>query len=312
MAEEKKTVREKNMIKELLLKHIKSDHIIDAPEMSGYTSFKAGGNALFMAEPQNEAELLDVLAELRNGGIRHFVMGNGTNFVVADEGFDGVILRLGGAFNEIALLDQNTMQADAGASLSMLAKAALKYDLSGLEFATGIPGSIGGAIYMNAGAYGGEIKDVLAGVRILDIRSMDIRYIDASDLNLGYRYSALHDSGDVVLSGSFSLEKAEHENIAAAMSDYVSRRNAKQPVGSPSGGSFFKRPEGHYAGALIERAGLKGMSIGGARVSPLHAGFIVNAGGATAADIEALAKLVQNTVYDKFGVLLEPEVKILR
>lgn len=296
----------------LLLEYVGQTHIIENADMRKYTSFKAGGRAKFLVDPQNAEELSALIGALKKEAVRFFIMGNGTNFIVADDGFDGVIIRIGNAFDRIEQVTDDILRVGAGAKLSSAARAALQYDLSGLEFAAGIPGSMGGAVYMNAGAYGGEVKDVLLSAQILDTETLKITEVDAAELDLGYRCSALQSNDNIVLSVLLKLDKEESSVISARMSDFMRRRNEKQPLAFPSAGSFFKRPLNNYAGALIEEAGLKGMSIGGAQISPLHAGFMVNRDGASASDIENLCALVQNVVYDKFEVLLEPEVEILR
>ena len=195
--------------------------------------------------------------------------------------------------------------------MSAVAKAALSENLTGFEFASGIPGSIGGAVYMNAGAYGGEMKDIVESAELLSADGKSIRTVSAEEMNFGYRRSILQDTGEVAVSVTLKLKKGEHAEISEAMRELTRRRNEKQPVQYPSAGSFFKRPAGYFAGKLIEDAGLKGLSVGGAQVSEKHSGFIINKGGASAADIIDLMHLVQNMVYDKFGVKLEPEVRII-
>lgn len=299
-------------IGELILEYVERTHIIENADMRKYTSFKAGGNAKFLVDPQSIDELSTLIGALKKEAVRFFIMGNGTNFVVADEGFDGVIIRLGNGFDKIEQVADNILRAGAGAKLSSVARAALQYGLSGLEFAAGIPGSMGGAVYMNAGAYGGEMRDILISAQVLDIETLEISEMGAVELDFGYRSSALQSNNNIVLSVMLELNKEEPSAISMRMSEFMHKRNEKQPLTLPSAGSFFKRPLNNYAGALIQDAGLKGMSIGGAQISPLHAGFMVNRDGATATDIENLCALVQNVVYDKFEILLEPEVEILR
>ena len=197
------------------------------------------------------------------------------------------------------------------ALMSSVARKALEAELAGFEFASGIPGSIGGGVFMNAGAYGGEIADVIEYAKVLEKASGSIKQIPASELELSYRHSALQQSGDIVLEVKLNLKKGSYGDIAEKMKTLTARRNEKQPVQYPSAGSFFKRPEGYFAGKLIQEAGLKGLSVGGAKVSSKHSGFVINTGGATASDILSLMRLVQNTVYDKFGVMMEPEVRII-
>ena len=237
-------------------------------------------------------------------------LGSGSNILIKDSGFSGIVIKLGEGFNEIEVTGEE-VKALAGAKLSSVARAALDNSLAGFEFASGIPGSVGGGIFMNAGAYGGELKDIVVSVDAISADGETEYTLTGEELDFGYRHSIFHDSKDIVLSATFKLSKGNKEEIDATMRELMEKRNTKQPVQLPSAGSFFKRPEGHFAGGLIEQAGLKGLSVGKAQVSPLHAGFIVNNGGATATEIIELMHLVQYTVYDKFGVRLEPEVRII-
>ena len=277
--------------------------------MAGYTSFRCGGNAKLLLIPEDGEQLFYVLEKLRRDGEKFMILGNGSNVLFADEGYDGTVVHLGEAFSGIAI-DGETVTAGAGALLSRIARAAADASLSGLEFASGIPGSLGGGIFMNAGAYDGEMKNVLLSVQ--SIRA-DGQLIErkASELGLGYRRSIFMDNGEVILSAKLGLKPGEKSEIEAKIADFTNRRVTKQPLQFPSAGSFFKRPEGYFAGKLIQDAGLKGLRVGGAMVSPLHAGFLINAGGATATDVIDLMKVVQETVMERFGVLLEPEVRII-
>ena len=238
------------------------------------------------------------------------IIGNGSNILVRDGGFDGVIIKLGDAFTKIEQ-DGKRITAGAAALLSTVSKEAAQRGLTGMEFAGGIPGSLGGAVYMNAGAYGGEMKDAVKSVKAISPDGMREYTSDVSELALSYRHSIFTENGDIVTEVTLELENGDKAEIEKTMRELAEKRSAKQPLKFPSAGSFFKRPEGYFAGALIEEAGLKGLSVGGAQVSPLHAGFIVNTGGATASDVISLMKLVQNTVKDKSGIELVPEVRII-
>lgn len=283
--------------------------IQDAP-MAKYTSFRAGGAADLMAVPQSEEQLQEILQRLASDGVPHMVLGNGTNVLVRDGGYHGVIVRIGEAFSYIRT-EEDRLICGSGALLSMAAKAAAHAGLTGLEFASGIPGSIGGAVFMNAGAYGGEMKDVLVEAKILEKDSPAFAAKTAAELDMGYRHTALHEDGGVVVEAVIGLKPGDQEEIRQTMSELTAKRNEKQPVNYPSAGSFFKRPEGYFAGKLIQDAGLKGLTLGGAQVSQLHSGFIINTGGATATDIIGLMQIVQAVVQEQFGVLLEPEVRII-
>ncbi|QIB70708.1 UDP-N-acetylmuramate dehydrogenase [Aminipila butyrica] len=278
--------------------------------MSLHTSFRTGGRAEALVTAENESHLAQTLAVLHREQIPHLVLGSGSNVLIKDGGYRGVVIKLGSRFQEIET-EGTQLTAGSATKISAAAKAAMEEGLSGLEFASGIPGSIGGGIFMNAGAYGSEVKEILVSATAMAKDGSRTYQLSGSDLELGYRRSAFQKSGDIILRGSFQLQPADKADIFARMKELLDRRNAKQPVQLPSAGSFFKRPEGYYAGKLIEDAGLKGLSVGGAQVSPLHAGFIVNNGEATTADILQLMRLIQNTVYDQFGVHLEPEVRIL-
>lgn len=244
------------------------------------------------------------------GHIPYMIIGNSSNLLVRDGGYRGVLIKLDGEFNDIKIQGQY-ITAGAAALLSKVSKAALEASLSGLEFASGIPGSIGGGVFMNAGAYGGELKERLYSVRYISKDGMTEALKFADELEFGYRHSTFCDTGDIITEVTMKLQKGNREEIASLMKELAVKRNSKQPVNLPSAGSTFKRPQNNYAGTLIENAGLKGLSVGGAQVSELHAGFIVNKQAATAKDILSLMKLVQHIVYDKSGVMLEPEVRII-
>ena len=283
--------------------------ICDAP-MSNYTSFRAGGSADLLIEPSGEDELRRLLALMNEEGCPYMILGRGTNILVRDGGYRGAMIRMGDPFQQIQR-EGNMLICGSGATLSAVARRACEEGLGGFEFASGIPGTIGGAVFMNAGAYGSEMADVIRSVRLITADGSSVREAGVDELDMGYRRSAIQASGEIVVSASIMLEEADPEEIRSRMAELMEKRNSKQPVNLPSAGSFFKRPEGHYAGRLIEDAGLGGLTVGGAQVSQLHKGFIVNAEDATATDILRLMDIVRLTVMDRFGVLLEPEVRIV-
>ncbi len=237
----------------------------------------------------------------------YFILGNGSNLLVGDEGIDGAVISLRKKMSDIRC-EGSELCAECGALLSRVATVAVENELCGFEFASGIPGSVGGAVYMNAGAYGSEMSEIIKSVDYVD-KDGNIRTTDSADCGFGYRKSAFAERGDIILGCRLALSKGRAEEIRAKMNELTQRRVTKQPIDKPSAGSVFKRPEGHFAGGLIEQAGLKGFSVGGAQVSEKHAGFIINTGGATAADVIKLIHHIQKTVFDKFGVRLETEVK---
>ncbi|MDD4377000.1 MAG: UDP-N-acetylmuramate dehydrogenase [Eubacteriales bacterium] len=290
--------------------YIDEENVLIDAEMKDFTSFKTGGKAAVLVIPKSVDQLQYVLKTLEAEKIKHMVLGNGSNILFTDKGYDGVVVKLGNEFGEIYTEGESVI-AGASALLSTVSKFALREGLTGMEFASGIPGTIGGAAFMNAGAYGGEMKDIIDKITIIKADGSEIKDLVVDQLNLGYRQSVLQETGDMVLSVRLNLKKGNIESIEEKMKDFMKRRNDKQPVNYPSAGSFFKRPEGYFAGKLIEDAGLKGLTVGGAQVSTLHSGFVINVGGATATDIVDLMHLIQNTVYDKFGVKLEPEVRII-
>lgn len=276
--------------------------------MREYTSFKVGGNAALLVMPNSADSLGALLAACRRENIKTYVIGNGSNILVSDKGLDGVVLRIAGDFAEAETLGDGKIRCDAGISLGRLCSFALSHGLTGLEFAYGIPGTAGGAAYMNAGAYGGEMKQVLLSCTHI-APDGSIGSLSGEELALGYRKSAYTENGCVITSLLLQLQEGDQAEIKAQMEDKMQRRKEKQPLEYPSAGSTFKRPEGNFAGALIEGCSLKGKSVGGAQVSEKHAGFIINKGGAKAADICDLIALVQETVYREKGIFLETEVK---
>ena len=276
--------------------------------MKRHTSFRAGGNAEWFCIPETAEELKAVLAACKKADMPWYVVGNGSNLLVSDDGFSGVIISTG-KFDRLDV-DGETVTAGAGVLLSKVAAAAWKAGLTGFEFAAGIPGSVGGAAVMNAGAYGSEMKNVLKNVTVLTAEG-DVKKIPAEELELGYRTSCIPKNGWLVLEAEYVLVKGEPDAIKAVMDDLAARRRDKQPLEYPSAGSTFKRPEGYFAGKLIEDAGLKGFAVGGASVSEKHAGFVINKDGASASDIYSLCKKVERKVMETFGVSLEMEVKLL-
>ena len=292
-----------------LTKAIKSENIFKNEPMCDHTSFKIGGRASVFITPSTEDEILYAVKYANENKIPYYVMGNGSNLLVCDEGFDGIIICIGKNFSQITT-NGCKICAQAGASLAKLSAEAAKHSLAGLEFASGIPGTVGGAVVMNAGAYGGEIKDVAVKTKYID-KSLCIKTVEGDAHNFGYRKSCFTE-GDIVLETVFELKEGDKKQITDTMLELNSRRKEKQPLELPSAGSTFKRPEGYFAGKLIEDAGLKGFKIGGAEVSTKHCGFVVNSDNASYADVVNLINHIKNTVKQKFGVELECEVKILK
>ena len=281
----------------------------DVP-MRDYTTFKIGGACERLVEPSSVEQISGVLAFCREHGIPLTLVGNGSNLLVSDTGIPGCVLHLGNLFSNITLEENNIVCCEAGASLAKTCVFAQKFALSGLEFAYGIPGSVGGAAYMNAGAYGGEVKDVILSCEHVDESGKQNRFT-ANELQFSYRHSIYSEKPYCITRIRFRLTLGNREEIRNKMEDFMGRRRAKQPLEYPSAGSTFKRPEGAYASALIDQCGLKGFSVGGARVSEKHAGFVINAGGATYADVRELICRVTGVVKEKTGFVLEPEVKII-
>jgi UDP-N-acetylmuramate dehydrogenase len=284
--------------------------IIKNEPMSEHTSMKVGGGADLFLSPMNEDELICTVRLLHTGGVPYFILGRGTNIIVRDGGFRGAVVMIGSAFAGIDIAGE-TITAGAGATLSSVASGAAAAGLTGMEALSGIPGSIGGALYMNAGAYGAEMSQIVSEAAVYDVFNDNVITVNPAKMRLGYRMSTFQETNGVILSVTLSLTKGEPDEIRAKMKDFTKRRNDKQPVSLPSAGSFFKRPEGAYAGALIEQAGLKGYGVGGAQISEKHAGFIVNNGGASAADVIALAGVVRDKVKSESGYLLQPEPRII-
>ncbi len=279
-------------------------------DMSKHTSFKAGGKAEIFICPRNKQELIETLEILSESGEKYMVIGNGSNILFKDEGYNGAVVKIGDAFSEIKIKDRKIMTG-AGALLINVSRKACEQGLAGLEFAAGIPGSMGGAVFMNAGAYDEEMKGVVTEVRVLSMDGSDEKILFPSDLKFDYRSSAIQGSNYIVMGVTLELKYGEKDEVLAKAKRLNEQRNLKQPVEFPSAGSFFKRPKNNYAGKLIQDAGLRGFSIGGAKVSEKHAGFIINENKATATEIIELADEVQKKVKEKFGVALETEVRII-
>lgn len=277
--------------------------------MSGHTTFRIGGPAKIFVTPEDRRELAAVLALCRKEGCPWTILGNGSNLLVSDSGFAGVVIQIGKGFDQIAI-EGEQMAAGAGALLAQAARQACRAGLSGLEFATGIPGTIGGAVVMNAGAYGSEMKDILLSAQVLTEDGSQ-REVSAGELELGYRTSSILRNGWIVLGVRLRLQKGDPETIGQRVRELTAARKAKQPLEYPSAGSTFKRPEGFFAGKLIQDAGLKGFQIGGAQISEKHSGFVINRGGATASDVMELCRQVSEKVKAQSGVELEMEVKTL-
>ena len=282
--------------------------VLTGEPMKNHCSFRIGGPAALFLEPSSEQDLAALRRFLGEKKIPCVFLGNGTNLLVCDEGPDCAVVHLGEAFGRVHI-EGETLIADAGVSLAHLASAARDSGLAGLEFAHGIPGSLGGAVMMNAGAYGGEMKDVVVSVRYMDENGTTAE-TDAP--GVAYRKSVFSGSSHVILGAKLQLKRDAPEAIHARMMELWAKRSASQPLDKPSAGSFFKRPANGYAAAMIEGAGLKGRSVGGAQVSEKHAGFLINAGGATCADVTALMEQVQEAVFETYGTRLEPEVRFLR
>ena len=286
----------------------REDQILVDEPMSRHTTFRVGGPADVLFLPERADQVRLALEAARTADVPAIVIGNGSNLLVRDKGIRGLVIALGEGFSEVRF-DGDLVEAQAGVSLARLAAAAQAHGLAGLEFASGIPGTLGGGCAMNAGAYGGQLSDVLIDTMVL----MDgtERTLTRDEMQMGYRTTLPLREGGIVLSARFRLTPDDPEAILARMKDLNARRRDKQPLNYPSAGSTFKRPEGHFAGALIEQAGLKGRRVGGAQVSEKHAGFVINTGDATAADVLALIEVIRDEVEARFGVRLEPEVRII-
>ena len=300
---------EQLVIKKLLEERLAPDSVCTDELMSRHTTFRIGGPASVFVTPKSEKDLVTAIEICRSQGAPYFILGNGSNLLVSDQGYDGVVVHIGSDLRDISV-EGTEITAKTGAMLSQVAHAALAHGLTGMEFAAGIPGSLGGACMMNAGAYGGEMSQILVGVRALDDKGQIVE-LAADQLELGYRHSIMMEKQYVVLGARIHLEKGNPEKIQAQMDDLKEKRIAKQPLEYPSAGSTFKRPEGACAGKLIMDAGLRGFRIGDAMVSEKHCGFVVNAGKATAEDVCGVISHVQQVVMEKYGKELEPEIRFL-
>ena len=278
--------------------------------MAKHTTFRVGGPADFYLSPHSTDELREVLGICKKENLPYFILGNGSNLLVSDEGFRGAVIQIYRNMSDIEIESETKIRAKAGALLSTIAKQALNHRLTGMEFASGIPGTIGGAVVMNAGAYGGEMKDILEEVTVMT-ETGEVKVLPTSELELGYRTSIVMKKGYLVLEAVLNLEKGNPASIQTRMDELKEQRVSKQPLEYPSAGSTFKRPEGYFAGKLIMDAGLAGYRVGGAEVSAKHCGFVINREGATAQDVYRLIRSVQKIVWDKFQVKLETEVKML-
>ena len=292
---------------EKLQKLIGEAKVLANEPMASHTTFRIGGPADYFVMPETVEELRDILALCKEEGLPYFILGNGSNLLVGDKGFRGVVIQLYKNFDGLSI-EGTRVTAKSGAMLIRVAKEAGKAGLTGLEFASGIPGTIGGAMVMNAGAYGGEMKDVVTAVTVLT-KDGDIKTLTGSEMNFRYRGSVVEDEGYIVLETVMELKEGNLEEIQARIDELSLQRRTKQPTEYPSAGSTFKRPEGHFAGKLIQDTNLRGYQVGGAQVSEKHCGFVINAGGATAADVMQLMQDVSDKVNAQFGVTLEPEVK---
>lgn len=286
---------------------IDKEKILKSEPMKGHTTFRVGGPADYFVVPDDAEELRKLILLCGKEQMPYYVLGNGSNLLVGDKGFRGVVIQIYKEMNRIRV-DGDILTAQAGASLAAVANAALEHGLTGFEFAAGIPGTLGGASVMNAGAYGGELKDVLVSVRVLT-KEGEILTLSNGELKLGYRTSIIPEKGYIVLEASIRLCRGDKEGIKSRMDELRQRRVSKQPLEYPSAGSTFKRPEGYFAGKLIQDAGLSGFTVGGAQISKKHSGFVINMGSATAADIRELIHQVSQRVKEEYGVELEPEVK---
>ena len=286
---------------------LEDNRILEAELMSRHTTFRIGGPADFFLVPENADEIKKIIAVCKEKNVPYFILGNGSNLLVSDKGYQGVVVQLYRNFGQIKVED-GRIHAQAGALLSGIAAAAREASLTGFEFAGGIPGTLGGAVVMNAGAYGGEMKDVLKEVTVLTPEG-GVLTLQADELHMGYRTSVIKEAGYIVLEATLELKEGKPEEIKAVMEDLKQRRIDKQPLEYPSAGSTFKRPEGYFAGKLIQDAGLRGFQVGGAQVAEKHCGFVINKEHATAADILELIRQVQEKVLADSGVKLETEVK---
>lgn len=285
------------------------DFFYDEP-MKNHTSFCVGGPAKLLIKPNDEVALVEILKAIKKNNYKYYILGNCTNIIVRDKGFDGIIIKLKNKLNDVKKVSDKEIYAGTGASMKKISEFAMENSLTGLEFAHGIPGSLGGAIVMNAGAYDGEIKNVVKSVRLLD-EDLKVIEVPGDEMNFSYRHSLVQERDLIVLGATFSLEDGDKNEIREKYEDFDQRRADKQPLDMPSAGSTFKRPTGYFAGKLIDDSGLRGFTHKGAGISEKHCGFVVNKNKATAQDVLETIEIVQKVVHDKFGVTLEREVKII-
>lgn len=285
------------------------DFFYDEP-MKNHTSFCVGGPAKLLIKPRDEEALVEILKSIRKNNYKYYILGNCTNIIVRDKGFDGIIIKLKNKLNDVKKVSDKEIYAGTGASMKKISEFAMENSLTGLEFAHGIPGSLGGAIVMNAGAYDGEIKNVVKSVRLLD-ENLNVIEVPGDEMNFSYRHSLVQERNLIVLGATFSLEDGDKNKIREKYEDFDQRRADKQPLDMPSAGSTFKRPTGYFAGKLIDDSGLRGFTHKGAGISEKHCGFVVNKNKATAQDVLETIEIVQKVVHDKFDVTLEREVKII-
>ena len=285
------------------------EQIFENEPMKNHTSFKIGGNADVLVTPKDEFQIEQTINICKENNYKYFIMGNGSNLLVSDKGINGLVIKIGRSYSRYNLEDDE-IYFESGILLSTLSKIAMENSLSGIEFASGIPGTLGGAVIMNAGAYGGEMKDVIQRVKFIDENGKISNYTN-EQMEFKYRRSILSDSNSVVLGAYIKLEKGDRDSIKSVMDDLAEKRNSKQPINMPSAGSTFKRPSGNFAGKLIDDSGLRGLRHGDAMVSQKHCGFIINTGNATAKDVKELIGVVQKTVFDNYKIKLETEVKMV-
>lgn len=296
-------------IKKMFCELLGRDHVLTDEPMKQHTTFKIGGPADYFLVPETGEEVGEIIKICRKTDTPYFILGNGSNLLVGDGGYRGAVIQVYRNMSAVTV-EGTTITAQAGALLSAVAAAAKNASLTGFEFTGGIPGTVGGAAVMNAGAYGGEMKDVLVEVTVMDAEGK-IFAISAEKLELGYRTSVIKKAGYIVLEAKIRLKEGDQEAIRERMKELTIQRTTKQPLEYPSAGSTFKRPEGYFAGKLVMDSGLRGYQVGGARISEKHCGFVINAGDATAKDVRTLMDNVRDIVYEKYGVTLEPEVKFL-
>lgn len=299
----------KAMLQSLFLEFLPVESVLVDEPMRKHTSFKIGGPADFLLLPKKIEDIQRIIHICKENDAPYFVMGNGSNLLVRDKGMRSVVIKIADNFNDVKI-EGTKVIAQAGVLLSTLSNKVLRESLAGFEFASGIPGTLGGAVTMNAGAYGGEIKDVLTSCKVLDEEGNVLEFTN-EELKLGYRTSIVQEKSYVVLEVTIDLRQDEYDKIKERINELNIQRTTKQPLHLPSAGSVFKRPPGYFAGKLIQDSDLKGVKVGGAQVSELHSGFIVNVGNATAADVLNLIKLIQEEVMKNFGVALHPEVRVI-